>query len=429
MERSSAKRRHPVYLILAVLTILIFSSDAFPAATDPPNSTNLGAQLLLNTGSSTADQATGPEIIRLANGKYRMYYARYRNYSTVCTGGYNLYGQCMGWTPYYRWELSYRETTDTNPPTTSSVACLNCGAATHIGIGSSTADQATGPEILQLTNGKFRVYYSYYNGSYWQLAYRETTDLNPPQANGTNLGARVLLNIGSSSDVPGSPAVYRQSNGTYRLYYHTYSNATYCTAYGIYGTCIANGGGTYNYRIAYRDTASVCTAYGVYGNCIAYTSNPPDATNLGAQNIISASESTSTSTCTAYGWYGECIAYTTTTTVVERPALSPEVVSLATGAYRLYYGVSSNTSADGLYTSIKYRDTATVAALPSSTNLPSGTGSTAVAGASNSGAGDPNVVKLVNNTYRMYYANRTATVDRYGNVYNAFSRLAYRQTQ
>lgn len=413
MERSSAKRLHPVHVILAVFTVLIFSTSAFAVATDPPNSTNLGGRVFLGIGLSSSDQATGPDIIRLSTGKYRMYYSKYRNYSNVCTGGYNYYGQCMGWTPYYRWELAYRETTDTNPPTTSWVACLNCGVETYIGTGSSTTDQATGPDILQLTNGKFRVYYSYYNGSYWQLAYRETTDLNPPQSNGTNLGARVLLNIGSATDVPGSPAVYRQTNGTYRMYYHTYSNATYCSAFDIYGGCLAYSGGTYNYRIAFRSTT---------------TTNPPDATNIGIQFIIGAAETTSTSTCTSYGFYGECLAYTTTTTSVERPALSPEVIPLATGKYRLYYGVSSNTSGDGLYTSIKYKDTSN-GSLPTPYNMPSGVASTAVAAGVDGGVGDPNVVKHTDNTYRLYYSNRTATVDRYGTVYNGFSRLAYRQTQ
>ncbi len=427
MRRTRTITLQAALMAVAIFTALLFSSDAFSAATDPPDSTNLGLQQLLNTGVSGGDQATGPEIIRLSTGKYRVYFARYRNYSTVCTGGYGVYGNCLGWTSYYRWELSYRETTDTNPPTTS---CTNCGIITAISTGLSTTDQATGPEITQLSNGRYRIYYSYYNGAYWQLAYRETTDLNPPQANGINLAARVLLNIGSSSDIPGSPTIYRQGSGTYRLYYHTYSNATYCSAYDWYGGCTAYSGGTYNYRIAYRDASPTCSAYGIYGNCVAYTYNPPDATNLGAQNIIGAQESTST--CTAYGPYGNCTAYTTT--VVERPALHPEVVTLATGKYRLYYGLShsANYSSDpmymSMYMSIKYRDTATLA-IPSSTNMPAGTGSTAVAGTTTNSAGDPNVLKLANNTYRMYYSNRVSSVDWYGNVLNSYARLAYRQTQ
>ena len=41
----------------------------------------------------------------------------------------------------------------------------------------------------------------YGNGTYYQLAYRDSTDTNPPTV--TNLGSQTLLGIGSSADDQG----------------------------------------------------------------------------------------------------------------------------------------------------------------------------------------------------------------------------------
>src|SRR3990170_3020472 len=140
--------------------------------------TNLGAQQLLNTCSSSSDKAAASEVVQLPGGGYRIYY----QYNS---GTYN--------------QLVYKDTTDTNLPNGT-----NLGSQQLLNTGSSSSDHAAAPEVVQLPGGGYRIYYQYYNGTYNQLAYKDTTDTNLP--NGTNLGSQQLLNTGSSSsDQTGGP--------------------------------------------------------------------------------------------------------------------------------------------------------------------------------------------------------------------------------
>jgi hypothetical protein len=208
--------------------------------TNAPDTTNLGPVVMLGMGTSTTDSASGNNVIPVAGGKYRIYY-------NVSNGTYN--------------QIYYKETTDTNPPDAA-----NLGAQTATGIGTSTEDNASGPEVIQLADGKYRIYYHVYAATllYSRLAYQETTDTNPPASG--NLGPRVWMNIGSATyNTVGVPSVFRLPNLRYRLY-HQYSN------------------GSFN-RIAYRDTPDTNPPG-------AFTSVVSPGWVTGSQNVFTNLETT-----------------------------------------------------------------------------------------------------------------------------------------
>ncbi|PIU76513.1 hypothetical protein COS74_03660, partial [bacterium CG06_land_8_20_14_3_00_33_50] len=262
-----------------------FSQIAYKDTSDtnPPNGSNLGSQNLLGVGSSSTDQAGGSNIVQLPDGKYRLYYGysngtgwqlAYRdtsdtNYPTSSNigtqnllnvndgtasnqafkpsvmilpdGKYRLYYDYYGGT---YWQLAYRDTTDTNLPTSS-----NLGSQTLTGVGSSTSDTAIGQSIVQLPNSKYRIYYTYGDGTYSQLAYRDTTDTNLPSS--SNLGSRISTGIGTgASDQATYIYPFQLSAGQYRMY-HSYYNGT-------------------NWQLAYRDI-DYSTSPSLYSVTVTYS--------------------------------------------------------------------------------------------------------------------------------------------------------------
>lgn len=232
------------------------------------------------------NQAYSPDIIQTDSSNYKLYYT---NITPVCLS-YDYYGDCTGYR-YTDGALVYKTTTDTNPPQASSSnmdimrQSLNTGGTQY--------DSANDPEVVRLSTLRYRLYYSWYNGSYYQLAYKDTSDTNPPS--GTNLGAQQLLNVGTGTlDQAEKPNILLLTSGYYRLYYG-YNN------------------GSYN-QLAYRDTT---------------TMNPPSSSNLGPVKFLN-------------------IGYSSYYSVS-----GPEVVA-RTGGYRLYYDVN-NSSGGAAF--LAYRDT------------------------------------------------------------------------
>ncbi|MFH1859018.1 MAG: hypothetical protein ABIJ80_02025 [Patescibacteria group bacterium] len=169
-----------------------YAYNQISAQADPPTgSTGFGTHTNLGIGTSVSDQAYCPFLYRLSDGTYRLYYG-YVNGTYI--------------------QLSYR---------TSANGLTGWSARTDLGIGTSVSDQAWSSFLYRLSDGTYRVYYTYSNGTYWQLSYRTS-------ANGlTGWSARTDLGIGTSvSDQAWSPFLYRLSDGTYRVYY-SYYNGTY----------------------------------------------------------------------------------------------------------------------------------------------------------------------------------------------------------
>ncbi|MEW6088100.1 MAG: cytochrome c3 family protein [bacterium] len=172
--------------------------------TNLPDSTSLGSRQLLGIGSSLSDRANGPNIIKLDNGKYRIYY--FYNDGTYT-------------------QLAYKETSDTNPP-----VITNIGYRQLLGVGDSITNQAQSPSIIRLPDNKYRIYYAYNNNTFAQLAYRETNDTNAPDS--TNIGSQQLLGTGTSAnDRANAPYIIQLSNGYYRIYYQYYNGSYWQLAY------------------------------------------------------------------------------------------------------------------------------------------------------------------------------------------------------
>ena len=303
----------------------VYNGSIKLSGTNPPASggSNLGTQVTISTGSSASDEAFYPFIIQTSSGKYRIYYTYANSYS----------------------QLAYKETTDTNLPASSG---SNLGSQVLIGTGSSSSDAAYTPYITQLSDGKYRIYYSYYSGSYYQLAYKETTDTNLPASSGSNLGSRVLIGTGSSSsDAAHSPFVIRLSDGKYRIYY-TYLNGTY-------------------QQLAYKETTD--------------TNLPASSgSNLGSRVLIGTGSSAS-----------------------DR-AYFPHIIQLSDGKYRIYYAYS-----DGNYYQLAYKET-TDTNLPASSG--SNLGSMVLIGTGSSASDEafsPFIVSLANGKYRIYYSYANGT--------------------
>ena len=195
------------------------------------------------------DQAYSPDIIQTDSGIYKFYYT---NITPVCIS-WDAYGNCTGYR-YNDASLVYKTTTDTNPPQASASnmdifrQSLNTGGTIN--------DTARDPEGLRIASGtmsgKYRLYYSYWNGSCYQLAYKGTTGMMSEPPSSTNLGAQNLLGVGSSTvNQAMKPKIILLSSGRYRLYYG-YHNNTYS-------------------QLAYRDTTDT---------------EPPSASNLGPENLL-----------------------------------------------------------------------------------------------------------------------------------------------
>ncbi|HUJ79293.1 MAG TPA: LamG-like jellyroll fold domain-containing protein [Nitrospiria bacterium] len=244
--------------------------------TNPPNASNVpaGSGTFLNSGTAANDQASAAEIVPLPSGAYRLYYSRYTTF----------------------WALYYKDTTDTNPPSATNIPA---GAGTSLNTGSGAADQAFVPRIVQLPGGNYRLYYGRYNGTYWSLYYKDTSDTNPPGSANIGAGVGIFLNSGTANnDQATGPDVVPNPNGSYRLYY-------------------SRNNGTYN-ALYYKDTSDT---------------NPPNASNIP----------------TGPG------TFLNTGTAAASQALYPYSDQLPGGAYRLYFGNNSS----GFY-GLYYKDTVDV---------------------------------------------------------------------
>jgi len=282
----------------------------------PPSDTTIGAQQLYGTGSSATNQGFAPYIFALPAGGYRLYYS---------------------WHNGSFWQLAYKDTTDLNVPTSA-----NLGAQTLLGVGTAGVGQAIDTfNVSVLPGGTYRMYYAYYNGTAWQLAYRDTTDTNPPNA--ANLGAQTLLGLsGTSHDLYAS--IFAMPGGIYRLYFSQYT-------------------GTY-WRMGYRDTTDT---------------NLPNSTNLTAPVFMLGTSTTN-------------------------QALAGAVVPLASGAYRLYVPVSIGGASNW---QIAYRDT-TDFNPPNAANLGAQV-LLGVGGASSNRAYALQVFKMPNLQYRLNYGHYNGT--------------------
>lgn len=233
--------------------------------------------------------------------------------------------------------LAYKQGLDGNVPGTT-----NLGSEDLLYTGSTTDanNRAYLSYVLPLADGKYRVYYSYYNGTAWDFAYRDTVNTNPPSS--INLGAITSLYIGTSSASGASfYTILKKSDNTYRIYY---------------------GYGTSFWQLAYRDTIDT---------------NPPNASNLGSQVLMTLGSSS-------------------------QNCMSPRVVPLSNGKYRLYYRFSTGTSPN-LYYSIAYRDT-TDTNIPSTTTTLDSTATPIGSYDLNNQGSDFDIVRLSNNRYRIYYS-------------------------
>lgn len=328
-------------------TLTTLATAGFDPLNSPPDNSNLGAATSLNVGWAGNYDASGPEVIRRSdNSKYRMYYSQYNNNNTAtCTGGYDFYGTCLGWTytyDYY-WQIAYTETSDTNPPTAS---CTNCGAGTSTGTGTTNTSQAMDPEVIRLSNSKYRLYYAYKSGTYWQLAYRETTDTNPPAS--TNLGTQATIATGSSTtDQAKAPKLLQLSSGNYRMYYSYYNGTTWQLAYRDTtdgappaSACANCGAQTLLGQTGASDPEVVQRPAGGYRLYFSYNSgtyyylyyrdtldaNEPSSTNLGTAIALN--------TYTIYS-FAQDRMYNTS------PGMGPDVILRPGGGYRIYYGYNA----------------------------------------------------------------------------------------
>lgn len=172
---------------------------------------NLSEQQLLNTGGGNNEDF--PFVMQLPNGRYRLYYS----YRPV--GGYYqlVYQDTTDTNP---------PACTSGPGTctgTGGFGTTNLDTQQTLGIGGSAGNLAYSPFVIQLADGTYRLYYTY-NSGYAGLFYRDTTGVNkynPPD--GTNLGAQQTLNTGGlSSYVAMHPDVIRLPNGKYRVYYARY---------------------------------------------------------------------------------------------------------------------------------------------------------------------------------------------------------------
>jgi hypothetical protein len=229
--------------------------------TDAPSSANLGPQVLMNIGSS-ANYGVAPIPVAMPGGGYRLYYtvndvnngythivyedtsdgnlpdetnlggtptpmlgtgvndrAAYGSLLQLAGGDYRFY---YGYYDGTYWRTRYVDATDSNLP-----GAANIGVPVDV-TGTSATDMAIGGSVLQLSSGRYRLYYPYNagNGGGWRLAYKDTTDTNPPS--GTNLGGQVLLGLGdgATSDQILEIQPYLLPNGQFRISYG-YNNGTY----------------------------------------------------------------------------------------------------------------------------------------------------------------------------------------------------------
>ncbi|MBI5235026.1 MAG: hypothetical protein HY886_02125 [Deltaproteobacteria bacterium] len=297
-------------------------------------------------------------------------------------------------------------TTDMKIYTERSIS-TNLGSPQSLGIGTSTAINADSPEIVKMDSNRYRLYYNMSNGTYTDIAYKDTTDTNPPEALGTNLGAEALLGFGTSaSDQAKNPEVIRLPDNTYRIYYNytdgtiyyrdTYATDPPDTPYLVNNLVSQTSLGTGNwssgtealyigggkYRLYYHQSGSF-----YYKDTTTTDSSLPNSTNL------------TTDTWLGFTSYQDYWYYA---------IISMKIVRLPDNRYRLYYVYGNFTCC---YTDrgrqLAYRDTSDTNP-PSNTNLGAQVLLGVPSGAINSGntvVGGPDILSIGGGNYRLYYAD------------------------
>ncbi|MBI5234707.1 MAG: hypothetical protein HY886_00445, partial [Deltaproteobacteria bacterium] len=404
--------------------------------TNPPNSTNIrtgsGFKQPLTIGTSSSNTVDGPDIIRLDNSKYRIYYTKWNGANT------NVY---------------YRETTDTNPPASNA---SNFGAEVALTLDTNVRS----PDIIRLTSNVYRIYYACTCGNAWySLYYKDTTNTSPPES--TNLGARQSLNTGTATNLAAySVKVFQKPDGTYRVYYGwytTYVQLAYKDATGVNppdsGNIAAGAGTTLwastdqtntpdvvqvggQYRLYYQYAPSAGAYYQIAYND-TNNGNAPGTTNLGARQLLGVGSGIGTDeakspvvmqTATGryrvyFGFYTTAVGYTDIDlreTYDTNPPNSTNLLPLYLNAgptqsewsikilrkpdnnYRLYYSYW-----DGSYEQLAFKD-ATDSNPPNNTNIASGVGTQLWNSGPNQSA-HPDITQLANGKFRLYYQYNNGT--------------------
>ena len=158
----------------------------------------------LPIGTGPTDQAYSTFLYELPDGTFRLYYA-------FLDGTY--------------WQISYKTSPDGVSGWTPKI---------DMEIGSSSSDHALFPFLYKLTDGTFRIYYEYQNASnFSQLSYRTSADGISDWSNRFDLG----IGTGSNNQARAS-FLYKLSDGTFRMYYTYYDGSFYQLSYktvpGVY---------------------------------------------------------------------------------------------------------------------------------------------------------------------------------------------------
>lgn len=174
--------------------------------TEIPSETNLGDKVDLGIGTAANASADFPFVVTLDSGYHRLYY---------------------GWSDGTFKDIYYVETTTTDYPNAD-----NLGSPVALGMGTDANNWQYTPHIKRrASDNKYFIYFTYYDGTFYQLGYRITTDTNAPGA--ANLGAKVNLGIGTdASNYASAPFVIQRPDGEWNIYYNwvtTYGMPSYQT--------------------------------------------------------------------------------------------------------------------------------------------------------------------------------------------------------
>lgn len=388
----------------------MISSSIDPPWLVPPDSVNLAGQ---NRTNVTEDV---PDIVLIpSSGRYRMYYHRPVSYCI----SWDIYGACTGYSSYSA--IFYRDTSDTNPPAAN---CSNCGGEQNLGVGGPTnSAQARYPEVIRLSDNKYRLYYDYWNGAYWRLTYQETVDTVPPVVrSGTNYENTSASIIKSGAWTTAADA--SASGGSY-IYSNTTNNYAELTFTGNGVSWIGLKSNNQGIARVYLDGVlqgnvdlyrfvgciNCCT---IYGACITYQYTAYQQTLWSISGlaygthtiriVVSGTKNASSSnyyvnvdrldaTITNPNNMGNRVFIGTGASATDQ-ASGPEVFQFPAGGYRLYYSYYNGTSWQ-----LAYKDTTDI-------NPPQ-------SGCSNCGARQlmnissgltPEVVRLSSGRYRIYYS-------------------------
>ena len=233
---------------------------------------NWSGRVDLGIGSGVSDWAQDSYIYRLPDGTFRLYYG-YRNGSF--------------------WQISYRTSVD---------GLTGWSARNDLGIGTGTSDAARMPFLYKLKDGTFRLYYSYWNGNYFQLSYRTSND------GISNWSSKVDLEIGSSStDQAYFPFIYKLVDGTFRLFYTFYDGNYYRLSFRVNPPLFESSGTLESSGFDTGSPSSFTT--------LTWNATTPAATSVKFQ-IRSSSTQAGLASSTWYGPTGTGDFYTTSGTTI-----------------------------------------------------------------------------------------------------------------